>query len=225
MKHRSLRSLFVLVALAAAVTPPALARADGEDDAAKLAAKGDALRYTLKTTAPASAIDTGGAAIYVNAPIATVRKIVQSYGDYAKMIQPFKASRVLSKKNGVSEVYLEVPVAHGAATVWAVARIGKPVKDGDGEKIVAEYTRGNVDDFRAVWRLRAVDAEHTIVRLEVLVDPKLPLPSSMITPELRYAADKAVTAVRDESQKAAERAATAAAVAAARASKPPVAKK
>jgi hypothetical protein len=208
MTHSPFRSIVAALALLVAVAP-STARADEEADA--LAARGKALRYSVKTAAPASAIDTGGAAIFVNAPLSEVRKIVTNYGAYAKIIQPFKQSRVLSKKNGVSEVYLEVPVAHGAATVWAVAKMGKPVKDGDEEKIVAEYSRGNVDDFRAVWRLRAIDATHTIVKLEVLVDPKLPLPSSMVTPELKYAADKAVTAVRDESQKRAERAATAAA--------------
>ena len=65
-------------------------------------------------------------------------------------------------------------------------------KDGD---------KGNVDDFRAVWRLRAVDENRTVLKLEILVDPKLPLPASMVTPELAYAADKAVTAVRDRAEK------------------------
>jgi hypothetical protein len=38
------------------------------------------------------------------------------------------------------------------------------------------------------------------VKLELLVDPKLPLPGSAVTPELQYAADKAVTAVRDKAE-------------------------
>ena len=61
--------------------------------------------------------------------------------------------------------------------------------------------KGNVDDFRALWRLRAVDAEHTIVKLEILVDPKLPAPASIVTPELCTAAEKAVTGVRTHAEK------------------------
>ena len=116
----------------------------------------------------------------IDAPIATVRKIVMQYDGYAKLIKPFEQSRVLSKRNGVSEVYLKVPVAHGAVSVWAVAKMTGPIKDADGKKIVGTYAnKGNVDDFRAVWRLRAVDANRTIVKLEVLVDPQLPLPASV----------------------------------------------
>lgn len=175
--------------------------ASGKDEeASALEKRGKALRYALKTTSPANPIDTGAAAILVNAPIAEVRKIVTDYRKYDQIIKPFDKSRVLSRRKGVSEVYFEVPVAHGAVKIWVVAHVDAPAKDGVGEKIVARYSRGNVDDFRAVWRLRAVDDTHTIVKLELLVDPKLPLPGSAVTPELQYAADKAVTAVRDKAE-------------------------
>ena len=171
-----------------------------DDEAASLEKRGKALRYALKTTSPSNVIDTGAAAILVNAPIAEVRKIVTDFRKYDQIIKPFEKSRVLSRRKGVSEVYFEVPVAHGAVKIWVVAHVDAPAKDGVGEKIVARYSRGNVDDFRAVWRLRAVDDTHTIVKLELLVDPKLPLPGSAVTPELQYAADKAVTAVRDKAE-------------------------
>jgi len=175
--------------------------ASGKDEeAAALEKRGKALRYALKTIAPANPIDTGAAAILVNAPISEVRKIITDFRKYDQIIKPFEKSRVLSRRKGVSEVYFEVPVAHGAVKIWVVAHVDAPVKDGVGEKIVAKYSRGNVDDFRAVWRLRAVDDTHTIVKLELLVDPKLPLPGSAVTPELQYAADKAVTAVRDKAE-------------------------
>jgi ribosome-associated toxin RatA of RatAB toxin-antitoxin module len=178
---------------------PSIGHAE-DDEAAALQKKGTALRYTVKTTSPANAIDTGAAAILINAPIADVRKIVTDYKRYDQFIRPFQQSRVLSRRKGVSEVYFEVPVARGAAKIWVVTHIDPPAKDGVGEKIVARYSRGNVDDFRAIWRLRAVDDSHTIVKLELLVDPKLPIPGSAVTPELQYAADKAVTAVRERAQ-------------------------
>ena len=178
---------------------PGVSRAE-DDEAQSLAKRGKALRYAVKTTAPASPIDTGGAAIHVNAPIAEVRKVITDYRHYAQFIKPFEQSRLLSRKKGVSEVYFEVPVMHGAVKIWCVVLIDPPSKDAVGETIVARYSRGNVDDFRAVWRLRAVDDTHTVVKLELLVDPKLPIPGPMVTPELQYAADKAVTAVRDKAE-------------------------
>jgi len=173
----------------------------GDDEATRLERRGRAERYTKATTAPKNSIDTGGAAIYVNAPIDVVRRIITDYRNYEKTIKAFKKSKLLSRNKGVSEVYLEVPILHGAATVWVVALMGAPVMEGKEEKITARMLRGNVDDFRAVWRLRAIDAEHTIVKLELLVDPSLPAPASLVTPELSHASDNAVTSVRKQAEK------------------------
>ncbi|AUX41858.1 hypothetical protein SOCE26_032830 [Sorangium cellulosum] len=189
---------FSLAVLALSLSPRAARAADAESE--KLAALGKALRYTLKTTEPASAIDTGGAAILVKAPLATVRKIVTSYGSYKTFITSFDQSRVLSKRKGTSEVYLQVPILNGAAHIWTVADMSPPTKDGADEVISGRFKRGNVSDFRARWRLRAVDEHHTIVKLELLVAPKLPFPPSAITAQLVRAADKAVTAVRNRAQ-------------------------
>jgi ribosome-associated toxin RatA of RatAB toxin-antitoxin module len=173
----------------------------GDDEATRLERRGRAERYTRATTSPKNSIDTGGAAIYVNAPIDVVRRVVTDYRNYEKVIKPFKQSKLLSRNKGVSEVYLEVPILHGAATVWVVAKIGSPVVAGNEETITARMLRGNVDDFRAVWRLRAVDADHTIVKLELLVDPSLPAPASLVTPELCTASENAVTGVRKQAEK------------------------
>jgi hypothetical protein len=173
----------------------------GDDEATRLERRGRAERYTKATTSPKNSIDTGGAAIYVHAPIDVVRRVVMDFRNYEKTIKSFKKSKLLSRNKGVSEVYLEVPILHGAATVWVVALMSQPVVEGNEEKITARMLRGNVDDFRAVWRLRAVDAENTIVKLELLVDPSLPAPASLVTPELCTASENAVTGVRKESEK------------------------
>ncbi|WP_437281751.1 hypothetical protein WME90_14720 [Sorangium sp. So ce375] len=189
---------FSLAVLALSLSPRAARAADAESE--KLASLGKALRYTLKTTGPAAAIDTGGAAILVKAPLTTVRKIVTSYGSYKTFIGPFDQSRVLAKRKGTSEVYLQVPILNGAAHIWTVADMSPPTKDGADEVISGRHKRGNVADFRARWRLRAVDEHHTILKLELFVAPTLPFPPSVVTTQLVKAADKAVTAVRNRAQ-------------------------
>ncbi|WP_437338112.1 SRPBCC family protein [Sorangium sp. So ce394] len=189
---------FSLAVLALSLSPRAARAADAESE--KLASLGKALRYTLKTTGPASTIDTGGAAILIKAPLPAVRKIVTSYGSYKSFITSFDQSRVLAKRKGTSEVYLQVPILNGAAHIWTVADMSPPTKDGADEVISGRHKRGNVADFRARWRLRAVDEHHTILKLELFVDPKLPFPPSAVTTQLARAADKAVTAVRNRAQ-------------------------
>jgi ribosome-associated toxin RatA of RatAB toxin-antitoxin module len=219
-RRRLLAASATLVAFLGLV--PGAARADDEVD--RLKASPRATRYELKTTAPPSSIDTGGAAILVNAPIAEVRRIVTDYAHYETILKPFDQSRVLSRRKGWSEVYLQVPILHGAAKIWAVVLIPPPVKDGPNETITVRFDRGNVADMRATWRMRAVDADHTVLKIELLVDPKMPFPASVITPELKAAADAGVTAVRDHAEQRA-REAQVAALQADEKKEPPVAKR
>lgn len=192
--------LLSLAALSIALTPADARAADAE--AAKLETHGKALGYTFKTTGPASPIDTGGASILVNAPIAEVRKVVTNYGSYQKFLKPFDQSKILSKRKGVSEIYLQVPILHGAMRIWTVADMSAPTKKGNEEVISGRYKRGNVADFRATWRLRAVDADNTILKLDIFLDPNMPVPASLVTKQLRLAAEKAVTGVKDRAQAA-----------------------
>lgn len=195
-----LSALLLPIAALVILLSPGAARADDEAD--KLAALGKAQPYTLKTASPASAIDTGGAAILVNAPLAEVRKIVTKYGDYQKFLKPFDQSKVLSKRKGVSEVYLQVPILHGAARIWVVTELSAPTKRGAEEVITGRLKRGNVDDFRAVWRMRAIDAEHTVLKLELLVDPSLPFGASLVTKTLMGSAEKGVKGVKQRAEEA-----------------------
>ncbi len=197
MVRRAALALFAAVLVSAA---SGSARADADAEAKDLEARHYAVRYALRTVDPPSRIDTGGAAVFVTAPYATVRKLVTDYRRYEKLIPVFEQSRLLSRKGGAAEVYLQVPVMHGAATIWAVARVAPPIKDGTSETIAARMVKGNVSDFRAVWRLRPVDATHTILKLELLVDPDLPAPKSLIEYELKSAADRAVCAMRDHAE-------------------------
>lgn len=147
------------------------------------------------------AIRAGGGKTAVNAPLSTVRRAVTDYGHYADFIPRFEKSRIVGKSGPNTDVYLQVSILHGAANVWAVTRFGTPVAEGAGERIEGRmHGQGNVEQLIAVWHLTPVDENRTIVKLELLLVPKLPLPGSVVTPELEYASDQAVSAMRDRSE-------------------------
>ena len=199
LPRRSLLSAAALGLAAVAVLSPLAALADGNDaEAQELAKTRKAKRYNVEVSG--ASIRAGGAAISVDAPIEVVRKVVTDYGKYASFIPRFEKSKVVAKKDGKTDVMLQVPILKGAATVWALTRFEPPVKEGTGERIEGKMVEGNVDDLRAWWHLRPVDATHTVLKLELLIVPKLPLPGKLVTPELEYASDQAVTAVRDRSE-------------------------
>ena len=56
---------------------------------------------------------------------------------------------------------------------------------------------GNVDDFKAIWRLRKMDEDHTELTLEVFLEPSLPLPDSLINSENVGGAVDGVIAMRN----------------------------
>jgi ribosome-associated toxin RatA of RatAB toxin-antitoxin module len=195
----SLRKLLPILALAL-VAVPLTAQADvSNDEEAKKLSDRSSPRYNVAV--PGASIRAGGSMVLVNAPMATVRKVVTDYGKYQTVMPRFQKSRVVSKKDGKTDVYLQVPILHGAATVWALTRFEQPTKEGtNGERIEGKMVEGNVDDLRAIWHLRPVDDTHTILKLELLIVPKLPLPGSVVTPELEYAADQAVVSARTKAE-------------------------
>jgi ribosome-associated toxin RatA of RatAB toxin-antitoxin module len=164
-------------------------------DIAKVTRSRDAIRYSAAM--PDASIRAGAAMIAVDAPLAEVRQIVTDFAHYQDFVPGFQKSRILARGPAGTDVYLQAPILHGAATLWAVVRFGSPVRDGAGEKIEGRKTgRANVDDLRATWRLYPIDANRTLLKLEFLVVPTLPLPGAMITPQLEESAEDTVRACR-----------------------------
>ena len=185
------------LAIATAVVAfPFLARADGmESDAPRLLQS----HKTEHSSVPVAgtSIRAGLARTAVNASMAVVRETITDFGHYAEYMPAFERSRVLAKSPEGTDVYLRVPILHGAARLWAVVRFAPIERDGRGERVVGKMQgQGNIDDMRAVWRLEPVDDNHTILSLELLLVPKLPVPSSLVTEELEGASEKAVTQSR-----------------------------
>jgi ribosome-associated toxin RatA of RatAB toxin-antitoxin module len=152
-------------------------------------------RYRIPTAG--SEVDTGGAILGVHAPIDQVLKVVKSYGRYHQILPRVSASRVVGKTGQSTDVYLRCPILGGVAHVWGVARFTPKKWGKKGKKVVGRYVKGNLDGFHGLWKLYPCSDVRTILRLEIFLIPKIPLPASVITPELEWAADKGVTAVRD----------------------------
>ncbi len=154
-----------------------------------------ASRYRFPT--PNNAIDTGGAIIGINGPMAEVYRVVTMYRRYKEILPRVSMSKIMGRKGKSVDVYLRAPIMGGVNHVWGVARITPYPWRSQGKKVVARYRKGNLDGFRAVWKMYPCGPRRTVVRFELFLDPKIPVPAALVTPELAWAADKAVTAVRD----------------------------
>lgn len=198
MSRRLLLSTLVLASLAGAPLPGYAGESQSADTARLLETR-KAERYNVAL--PDQSIRAGGAMVAVDAPFSEVRKVVVDFARYADFMPRFERSRIVRKSKEGVDVYLQVPILRGAATVWAVTRFEPPIQVGRGQRIEGRMTdQGNVRDLRAVWHIQPIDENRTLLKLELLIVPKLPLPASVITPELEYAAEQAVTASRDRAE-------------------------
>ncbi|HEY0464606.1 MAG TPA: SRPBCC family protein [Polyangiaceae bacterium] len=156
-------------------------------------------RYEV--TLPFSAFRAGAARTVVAAPLGDVLPLLSDYRHYSQFIKAFEVSKIVGREGESTDVYLRVKILKGAATVWAVVRFGPPKTDGDSKTITAHLLKGNVKRLDAVWHLDPVDEGRSRVTLELLIVPDLPVPESLVVPEVRDAAVTAVRGIRDEAEK------------------------
>ena len=178
---------------------PSIASAETQAEIVqRLRASKDSERYDAPVQG--QRIKAGGARILVNAPLPVVRSIVQDYANYENFMPRFKRSRIVGKSARFTDVYFRVPILHGTVTLWSIVHFGPPIKKRNGMEVIRGRkieADSNVSDFRAAWFLIPIDANTTLVRSEILIVPAVTLPGSLVTGELKYAADMAVTSTRD----------------------------
>jgi hypothetical protein len=105
--------------------------------------------------------------------------------------------------DGSTDVYIQIAVMHGLVTLWDVTRFAPPRAEAPGLEVVQGrmvHGKGNVDDLDAVWTLRSIDPDWTLLKFDLLLKPGLPAPQSAIDEELRDSAMYAVDAVHDRAQ-------------------------
>jgi hypothetical protein len=171
----------------------------GSQSVAWASSNSKAQRYSVKT--PYSSIEAGAARIDVAADFQQISLIICDFGNYTKLSDKFDKSRVVGHSGPNTDVYLQVPILKGAAKIWAVVRF-EPMRSTNGEQILKGHLiKGNVERLDATWRVRSIGDHLSKVQLEMLIVPRLPVPGSIVTGEVAYAADKAVTGVRDRAER------------------------
>ncbi len=145
-----------------------------------------------------SDIVRGRSRVLVKAPIAAVRAAVLDFDHYAEFMPHYRTSRVLGlSDDGGRQVYMQVAALHGALKMGARIKMPPPTTADGVETHESQFISGNVNDFKAIWRLEELDEKRTALTLEVLLDPTLPLPVSLVNDENIDGAVKGVAAMRD----------------------------
>ena len=144
-----------------------------------------------------SSIARAEAEAELSQPLDAILPVLADYAGYQEFMPNFRRSRVLAQRGTRARVYMEVSAAAGALTLWGQMDLRERVED-DGSARVIEATllEGNIEAFRAEWRLEpTANEERTRVAFRIFVDPDLPLPSSLISRENERAARRSIEAL------------------------------
>ena len=183
--------LFALGALTMALAPVGDAQANGTGPDRKVQ------RYDVQS----GGYRAGAARAVVEAPQGVVRSVVTDYEKYEDFITRFKSAKIVGRSGDKTDVYLQVPIMKGTVKIWAVVRFDPPKQVGNDVVIQSKMLKGNVKRLDANWRIKTLDDNRSELALELTIVPDIPLPDSLVMPEVRYAAAKAVSGTRDEAER------------------------
>jgi ribosome-associated toxin RatA of RatAB toxin-antitoxin module len=199
------------VAHAAAVSPatPADARfasvaVAGPDDSTSSPYRYAAQPGVVTVAVPIgrSKLVRGRSTVMVAAPIDRVRAQILAFSRYPEFMPHYSACRVIGPSpSGGRDVYMQVEALHGAVQMWARLDVKKPVQLDGREVIETAFLDGNVKELSARWAMKRIDDARTELMLEVFLEPRLPLPVTLLNRENLDGSANGVFAMKTRSER------------------------
>jgi hypothetical protein len=194
------RAVFFTSILLGSGLASAPAHAGSDPDVDRLNEAGHSLKWNY---VPAGRSERyGHAEALVQAPLAALRSHISNFSQYKALVpDKFNNARIVGKQGDSTDVYLSVPVLHGAVTFWQILRFAPLQQVRPGEEVLeGRFVRGNVRDANVVFTIRQIDENVTLLKMDLLIVPNIPAPQSAIDEELRDAAMDAVNAIHNRAQ-------------------------
>jgi ribosome-associated toxin RatA of RatAB toxin-antitoxin module len=139
----------------------------------------------------------GRSTVTVKASLEKTREAVLDFGHYADFMPHYRNAKVLGRTDtGARDVYMEVEALYGAVKFWAEVELPKATTIDGVETWETRFIKGNVKDFKAIWRLKKLDAQSTELSLEVFLSPNLPMPVHLMNDENLGGSSSGVAAMR-----------------------------
>ena len=160
-------------------------------------AHGDDTLLTKSTIVPQGRTEHfGHAEMVVAAPVAFVRDQATDFTHYKDLSNGrIRQSRLIDKRAGSTDVYLQVPVLHGMVTLWQVLRFSDVKRSADGtETFTGKLVSGNVRAAEMIVTIKPAGQGRSVASCDLLLVPEFAAPQSAVDAELREAAASAVRA-------------------------------
>jgi hypothetical protein len=145
----------------------------------------------------------GHAEALVAATPDAVRRVALDFEHYHELNRKFTGARVVAKKDGVTDVYMKLPVKIGPFTLdqWEIMRFGPDAAaPGGGFVIEGRGIQGSMKQGHLVITVTPVGERHTLLAIDLLLVPRFYAPRSMVEEELRDGALDLVNGMKTRAQ-------------------------
>lgn len=197
-----LTTLFTFLALALL---PAVAQADSNDPAkdpqvARLLEAKAILKWNY--TPPGKTDRYGHAEGLVNAPAEKVAKAMTEFHTYRTLHRKFATARVINKEGDKTDVYMRYPVQIGPMKIefYEVMRFSPPRTVNGVTILEGTAIKGDMKYGHTVISVKPVDANHSILSVDILLVPRIFCPQSLVDEELRDGAGDFVDGLKNRAQ-------------------------
>jgi hypothetical protein len=199
-----MRTLLLFSTLLGLSLVPTVAAADGAYSAGQtdpqvarlLAAKGT-LKWNYGTSSR-----YGHAEALVAANSDDVARMAVDFAHYHDLHHKFATARVVGRSGDQTDLFMEYPVRIGFITfeLSEVVRFQADRVADHSHVIEARGIRGDMSRGHLRITVKPVDPTHSLLSMDVLLDPKIPAPQSLVDEELRDGAEDFVNGLKDKAQ-------------------------
>ncbi len=134
----------------------------------------------------------------IAAPVDAVRTRLLDFGHYKDLAGPkFSSVKVVDKQGQNTDVYFQLPIMKGVATIWYVTRFPPSRATSSGDVLEGTFVKGNIKNMHIAFTVRpGPDEKSSVMVCDLVLRPNVPAPQSALDEELRDACGDAINSVR-----------------------------
>jgi hypothetical protein len=130
------------------------------------------------------------------------RDAMVDFAHFKDLNKKFANARVVAKNGDDTDLYVKIPVKVGFVSVdqSAVLRFGPAKQVGNAWVVEGKSVSGNMKAGHVKFTVRPIDEKRSLIKVDVMLEPSMPAPQSVVDEEARDAALELADGLKDKSQ-------------------------
>lgn len=150
---------------------------------------------------PGTSVQAGRVSTVFDAPFDVVAGVITDFAHYHEFLPRVTESRIVRRRRGEADVYLQVPLLQNLGTIWALTRF-RITRAPDRVVVDGRQANGNVARFECRFEATPVPGTNrTQVTLQILAIPAFPWPTGLLGAQQGRWGARGLEAMRDRAER------------------------